>query len=95
MSQDFQQIGQASTELDAVANERQGWDDQTDVKPQVEEMSGDFDFSFRDRRANLQALGLRTPNMAGYTETPTAATEQPAGWDRPWVTESGPTASRP
>jgi len=48
-AQDFQQIGQESDELAAVVAETQGWQGQT-AKPPIEEIVGDFDFSFRDRR---------------------------------------------
>lgn len=72
MSQEFQSIGSASTELDAVAAQHQGWPDDT-VRPEIEEYTENSDFSFYDRRANAQALGRSIDNMAAHTETPAAA----------------------
>jgi hypothetical protein len=72
MSQQFQSLGQASTELDAVAAQHQGWPDDT-VRPEIEEYTETADFSFYDRRANAQALGRSIPNMASHQETSAAA----------------------
>jgi hypothetical protein len=72
MSQEFQSIGSASSALDAVADQHQGWPDDT-VRPQIEEYTENGDFSFHDRRANSQALGRSVPNMAAHTETSAAA----------------------
>ena len=87
MSQQFQQIGHESDDLAAVVDQKQGWQGQT-AKPPIEEIVGDFDFSFRDRRANRQALGFGgqhgetgIPNMAGYTQPENAASIQPEPWD--------------
>lgn len=74
MSQDFQSIGQASTELDAVAAEHQGWQQDT-PQPEVEELTDGSDFSFWDRRANSQVMYRDVPNMAAHTETPVAAVD--------------------
>jgi hypothetical protein len=69
MSQDHQQIGQESDELAAVVAERQGWEGQPS-KPQEQELVGDADFSFRDRRANRQALGFHRPGSTYGAEGP-------------------------
>jgi len=81
MTQDFENIGKPSDELEAVAEEKQGWQGGpagagTPWKPQVDELVSDFDFSRYDRRSNLQALGLQgglpgaEPGVAtaGYSE---------------------------
>lgn len=73
MSQDFQQIGQVSPALDAVATQRQGWQG-SPPEPPATEMTDAADYSFRDRRANLQALGRTISNMAAYSEPSMAAT---------------------
>ncbi|MGI8828027.1 MAG: hypothetical protein ACR2JC_20840 [Chloroflexota bacterium] len=94
MSQDFQSIGQASNELEAVVAQKQGWQGQPVVRDQVDEFTRDGSapegseavFSFRARRANRQALGFPgpgkrgIPNMAGY-EQGNMAGEDPDGWD--------------
>lgn len=72
MTQDFQSIGQAAPELDAVARERQGWQQDT-PQPEITEFTDGSDFSFWDKRANGQVLGRAIPNMAGHAETPMAA----------------------
>lgn len=79
MTQDYEMLGKASDELEAVVAERQGWEDQPRVEPLGVEMSDGKDYSFWDRRANRQALGLNTlPGndatfpMAGHEEPPMA-----------------------
>lgn len=78
MSQDYQSIGQASPELDAVAAQHQGWGP-TPSQPTThdtpeglgQEITDQSDFSFYDRRANMQLI--RGGNMAAHLETPMAA----------------------
>lgn len=102
MTQDYQLIGGVSPALEAVARERQGWQDETpeDLGAQVTRTS---DFSFRARQANMRALGEQNPgpgrpapvgNMAAYTEpsmaslqvTPPAQPAMPPSEDRMQVT---------
>jgi hypothetical protein len=74
-AQDFQMIGQASPELDAIAHEKNGW--QGDTCQDLIDERVSHEFSFWQQRANRQALGSPLPthidNMAGYHQTPTAA----------------------
>lgn len=93
-AQDYQSIGQASPELDAVAQQHQGWAPTVSQptahdtpEPLADELTDASDFSFWDRRANTQLLGLdpagrslsptgpgrQIANMAGYMEPPIAA----------------------
>lgn len=72
MSQEFQSIGKASPELDAVAAEHQGWQQDT-PQSEIVELTDGSDYSFWDKRANSQVLGRSLSNMAGHTETPAAA----------------------
>lgn len=70
-AQDFQMIGQASPELDAIAAEKNGW--QQDVAEEPIEQFTAHDYSFWADRANYQALGREIPNMASYQQPSTAA----------------------
>ncbi len=83
MTQDFQSIGKASDELEAVAHEQQGWQQDT-PQPEIEELTDGSDYSFWDRRANGQVLGRSIPNMAGHSETSAAAASV-----RPFSSEGG------
>ena len=93
MTQTFQQIGGVSPQLDAVAQEMQGWGGvpplgAPGLAPSIEapvpfasEFVADPDFSFRDRRANLQNLAWSAgigsfnlpPPMAAHVEPSMAA----------------------
>lgn len=86
MSQDYQSIGRPSSELEAVAARHQGWGPTAsqpaagDIpEPMTIEITDRSDYSFRDRRANLQ-LFQRNPHaggssMAGYVEPPMASVQ--------------------
>jgi hypothetical protein len=73
MTQEFQSIGAASPEVEAVAAQHQGWPDDP-IQSDAEEMT-DHDFSFHDRRANRQGMFRSVPNMASHQETPVAAVD--------------------
>jgi hypothetical protein len=104
MSQSQQMLGQVSPQIDAVASQMQGWGGLTTAPglgssalPTAEqpdtmasELEDATDFSFRDRRANMQVIGWQNglgpftpspamagygPNDGGYWEQPTAATQ--------------------
>jgi len=83
VTQEYQSIGGVSPQLDAVCEEKQGWQGETpeDLGAQLTRAS---DFSFRARRANRQALTMAYPgpgrpepveNMAGYAEPSMAGRE--------------------
>lgn len=72
MSQQYEQIGQESPELARVTAEKQGWQG-SPAQPMGQEITDASDFSFRDRRANQQALGRTIPNMAAHSEPSMAA----------------------
>lgn len=72
MTQAFELIGGVSPELEAVAARRAGWQGQR-AEPPGQEATDATDFSFQDRRANLQALGWQGGTMAAYREEPMAA----------------------
>lgn len=80
MTQDYEMIGQASAELEAIAQQYQGWGPSVfpptsadTVEPMTEEMTDRTDYSFRDRRANMQLM--RSGSMAGHVEPPMAGIE--------------------
>ena len=91
MSQNTQHIGQCSPDVDRVAAEMQGWGGPVqapglpanphDFEPLRQEVTDPSDYSFRDRRANRQALGWSgglgpftpAPPMAGHWEGSMAA----------------------
>lgn len=77
MTQDYQMIGQAAPELQAVAEQHQGWGDTPSqptvhdtAEPMTTEITDSSDYSFWDRRANTQ---MQSGNMASHNETPMAA----------------------
>ncbi len=80
-AQDYQSIGQLAPQVDAIADQHQGWVPtlsqpsigETKTEDPIEEQTDASDYSFRDSRANAQLLGLRIPNMAGFVQTPVAA----------------------
>jgi hypothetical protein len=80
MTQDYQMIGQASAELEAVAAQHEGWGPTVSQPVQhdtPQSMAGEAtdssDYSFWDRRANMQLM--RDGNMASHMETPMAAVD--------------------
>lgn len=72
MTQDYQMLGQASTELDQVAADKNGWGGVDVPEPPISQET-DPHTSFWAGRANYQALGHQIDSMAGYSETPSAA----------------------
>ena len=97
-AQSQQMLGQVSPQIDAVASQMQGWGGLPAgpglpaARPTAEspdtmasELEDATDFSFRDRRANMQVIGWQNglgpftpaPAMAGYGPSDGGYWEQP------------------
>jgi hypothetical protein len=72
MAQDYQSVGQISTEAETVTAERAGWPD--DPVLAFADQQTDHHYSFRADRANHQLYGLDGGGpIAGHTEPPMAS----------------------
>jgi hypothetical protein len=71
MAQDYQSVGQISDELENIANNYEGWPQDT-VRPFADQVTSQ-DLSFRADRANYQLYGLNGGEpMAAHHEPPMA-----------------------